>query len=55
MILPILNIIRIIIIMLKSATIYGLVLTASLIMLSIVATLNDNTTLLSNAMGSKKI
>ena len=40
--------------MLKSATIYGLVLTASLIMLSIVATLNDNTNLFSNAMGSEK-
>ena len=40
--------------MLKSATIYGLVLTASLIMLSIVATLNDNINLFSNAMGSEK-
>lgn len=40
--------------MLKSATIYGLVLTASLIMLSIVATINDNTNLFSNAMGSEK-
>ena len=40
--------------MLKSATIYGLVLTASLIMLSIVTTLNDNTNLFSNVMGSEK-
>ena len=40
--------------MLKSAIIYGLVLTASLIMLSTLATLNDNTNLFSNAMGSEK-
>ena len=40
--------------MLKSATIYGFVLTASLIMLSTLATLNDNTNLFSNAMASEK-
>ena len=40
--------------MLKSAIIYGLILTASLIMLSTLATLNDNTKLFSNAMGSEK-
>ena len=40
--------------MLKSAIIYGLVLTASLIMLSTLTTLNDNTNLFSNAMGSEK-
>jgi hypothetical protein len=40
--------------MLKSAIIYGLVLTASLIMLSILATLIDNINLFSNAMGSEK-
>ena len=38
----------------KLATMFGLFLTASLIMLSTVAILNDNTNLFSNAMGSEK-
>ena len=38
----------------KLATMLGLFLTASLIMLSTVAILNDNTNLFSNVMGSEK-